>query len=764
MASKSPETDIPVDRIITQYPICRDIIKKLSKKWEKRTKKLKTKWPAEGTFDVAMCREMKALIKNHKPHDKTKKREQKRQKEQEVLDLFIQQAIKDHKKKQLEEQKKKMEEKVERPPPYTPPYQEIKKQMPMVRGTLEVDGNLSVVETDEEDDEEQQRREGEKEYAHQKDDEQGSYQENNGQKKTNKPVPVKKRLTATTKTQQEQREEEQRNSLMDCSYVKQRRQEKERKGGGKRNPLLNNPYFYMGEAIQELNRAGRDGDNEPMTREQEEGGSVDPLDHELNKLQEAAEKLSLEKQQRCLTERARHLRGNLEEEENEHWQRRRAHSASPLGRHRRNSSQEEYRRVSGTLRLERIPPGDPMWRNREERQLISPAESLPILTPYQTGNLAENWGDLNPFQAQERYSPGGYNSMLQPEVTYDLITSVSQAPMLQKKSKQLPILIKGEQAQYVPWAGQDLEGLVARLPDIHEGAGKWIRLLEAETIGKILAIGDIKALLAKSVGGAKTNEILEDAGLKSAVGGTRKDATTFDQYRSMIWRVLRKHYPTQMDPKLLKGEQLGEMENPTSYIQKQLRRWKEELEKDPEGDIVMTTLFRTAIVEAMPSAVKARLEDVVGLNSKTTEEFCDHVAHAVEQYMRNEQKLKNQERELQRKQLEDLTSKKKKVQATLKSGEDQTGVMATVNMSSPPMQASVVTPAQAPVMAAAPASVPTPVPQNTPAPAGGVQQPNAPIVIYLPEQQSNRNPAEQQQRRRGTLSSASWRSGLFESF
>ncbi|XP_048034382.1 trichohyalin-like [Megalobrama amblycephala] len=594
MASKSPETDIPVERIITQYPICRDIIKKLSKKWEKRTKKLKTKWPAEGTFDVAMCREMKALIKNHKPHDKTKKREQKRQKEQEVLDLFIQQAIKDHKKKQMEEQKKKMEEKVERPPPYAAPYQEIKKQIAMVRGTLEVDGHLSIDETDEEDDEEQQQiREREEEYAHREDNGQGSHQENNGQEKTNKPTPMKKRLTANTRKQQqqqEQSEEEQRNPLMDCSYVKQKRQEEERKGGGKRNPLLSNPYFYMGEAIQELNRAGRDGDNEPMTLEQGESGSVETLDHELNKLQEAVEELSLEKQQRHLSRRARNLRRSLEEDEDEHWQRRRARSVSPLGRHRRNSSQEEYRRVSGTLRLERIPPEDPMWRNRGERQLISPAESMPFLTPHPIGSLAEEWGNLNPFQTQGRYSPGGYNSMLQPGVPHDLTTSVPQAPMLQKKNKQLPILIKGEQAQYVPWAGQDLEGLIARLPDIHEGAGKWIRLLEAETMGKILAIGDIKALLAKSVGGAKTNEILEDAGLKSAVGGTRKDATTFDQYRSMIWRVLRKHYPTQMDPKLLKGEQLGEMENPTSYIQKQLRRWKEELEKDPEGDIVMTTL------------------------------------------------------------------------------------------------------------------------------------------------------------------------------
>lgn len=72
-----------------------------------------------------MCREMKALIKNHKPHDKTKKREQKRQREQEVLDLFTQQAMKEYQKR-MEEQTKKVEERLERPPPYAASYHEVK--------------------------------------------------------------------------------------------------------------------------------------------------------------------------------------------------------------------------------------------------------------------------------------------------------------------------------------------------------------------------------------------------------------------------------------------------------------------------------------------------------------------------------------------------------------------------------------------------------------------------------------------------------------
>lgn len=82
---------------------------------------------------------------------------------------------------------------------------------------------------------------------------------------------------------------------------------------------------------------------------------------------------------------------------------------------------------------------------------------------------------------------------------------------------------------------------------------------------------------------------------------------------------------------------MGETENPTAYVQRQLKRFRWETEKDPERDPVMTTLFREAIVDAMPQAVKGKLEDV-----DRHKEFCDHVTQAVEQYRKKQQKLKNQ--------------------------------------------------------------------------------------------------------------------------
>ncbi|XP_048045690.1 uncharacterized protein LOC125267784 [Megalobrama amblycephala] len=342
------------------------------------------------------------------------------------------------------------------------------------------------------------------------------------------------------------------------------------------DPTMTDPYYYAKQALRELEERGRG----------EEAAGEQPLQD-----QDIADSLLSFHQDMKITEEllakeAQAMREIIEKEEWKSCQRSRAHSSSPDG---------EYKRVSGTLLLEGVPQREQRWRRGD--------------------NLRER-------------------------PTSAIFMQRAEEDMQDKDKRQCPILIRGRQGQYVPWARQDLEGLVARLPDIHEGAGKWIRLLEKETMGKILAIGDVKALLARCVGGAKTNEIFEAAGLQPAIGRTDMDATPLDIFRPLIWQTLRRSYTTQMDPKLLKGEQIGEAENPTTYIQRQLRRWKQELERDPEKDPVITTLFRTAIVEAMPPAVKTRLEDVVGLNSKSPKEFCDHVAHAVEQHRKNEQKLK----------------------------------------------------------------------------------------------------------------------------
>ncbi|KAE8285748.1 hypothetical protein D5F01_LYC15415 [Larimichthys crocea] len=118
----------------------------------------------------------------------------------------------------------------------------------------------------------------------------------------------------------------------------------------------------------------------------------------------------------------------------------------------------------------------------------------------------------------------------------------------------------------------------------------------------------------------------------------------------------------------------------------------------------------------MPGPVKSRLEDVVGLESKTHRKFCDHVIHAIDRHRKEEQKLREQERAVQRKvsqlQLTELTNKsKKKVQAPVLNDDEEA------------QSGAIVAPAVA---------VPSdpPIHHQSPAPP-----PQAPPVVYVYIQQ-----------------------------
>ncbi len=147
----------PVEILGLKYPLCKELIHKLSNKWQQRTKKNMTKWPKEGTFDVSLCEEMETLIKNHKTKGNSKKREKreaKREKEKEVLALFKKEgedslkSIKQARKilKEADKETKKKEELFSKPPPCLPP----EGQFPILKGTVEVSGENQYKEDREE--------------------------------------------------------------------------------------------------------------------------------------------------------------------------------------------------------------------------------------------------------------------------------------------------------------------------------------------------------------------------------------------------------------------------------------------------------------------------------------------------------------------------------------------------------------------------------------------------------------------------------------
>ncbi len=708
----------PVELLTARNPACKETIRELSKKWAERTKKLATKWPAGGTFDVAMCKEMEVLINNYKTNDTSKKRNEKREQEIGVLTLFKQYGIKLLKLEKQERENKNNETK-ERPPPYAPSCDQAVNQMPVVQGTIDLKGPIDF--------------EG---YIHDENTDVESEQSctrdlrgtvgNRRETHTHTAMregleqPRERLRTSTPLSQPRQRERgEERTAHEEEPWIERRRAKDCREEEKTGEPPT---YQYLSEMLKELedyhkHMTSACGGMENYQAEEPEEiseGRMTPADSVQEALDEMEERCNrtredLKQAVHMTKEEFDQTVNALHQELNELIGKRQPMKPHPSPHD--YVQRKQYKQVAGTLVMQDIE---------------DPDDQLQVHQPQRRRGKEEH--------KSTRASRG------------------AEAPRF-----ECPILIKQGHAQYIPWAGQDLDTLVSRLPDIHEGAGKWIRTFEEETTGKLLALGDIKALLAKCLGASKMNDILKQSSLLQAVDRPQADGVSFDKHRRDIWLTLRTEYPMQTDPGFLKGEPMEETENPTTYIQKQLRRWKEELERDPERDKVLTALFRTAIVEAMPSAVKVKLEDVVGLNSKTHKEFRDHVVHAVEQYRRQESKVKIQEKELQRKltqlQLEELLNKKKKVQAVQK--EDQSAVMAPVNTS-------------VPVNPPAPMNVPAPVKQTATAqmaPADTVNAPQgpAPVVIYLkPEQSNNRNWNRQQQqggRGRGRFNNNQQRAG-----
>ena len=181
-------------------------------------------------------------------------------------------------------------------------------------------------------------------------------------------------------------------------------------------------------------------------------------------------------------------------------------------------------------------------------------------------------------------------------------------------------------------------------------------------MGKLIAVGDLKALLARVLGLSKMEFVLRNGGLNILDG--KYDETTLDHCRGALWATLRREFPVRMDPKNMRGLPIGDTENPASYLQAQVDRWRMETDEDPEIHPVFSVMFRNSVIETLPSQIKAKLEDVVGLStSGSHRDFNDHLVHAVDEYRQNKQRIQEQSKEVQRKlyqlQLEDLTRKER---------------------------------------------------------------------------------------------------------
>ncbi|MPV02332.1 hypothetical protein FVA96_24355, partial [Escherichia coli] len=146
----------------------------------------------------------------------------------------------------------------------------------------------------------------------------------------------------------------------------------------------------------------------------------------------------------------------------------------------------------------------------------------------------------------------------------DYILPIRNEPPAASPVPQCPLLRKANgQREFVPWSHRDMEALEKGLPPLGEGANPWIRLFEKYTIGDELALGDMRALIARLEGTVNLRA------LEVRTGTTNDDnEAPFDKVRGVFWATMRNIWPTKPSMSIPMGLSMKQGEDMSQYVRR----------------------------------------------------------------------------------------------------------------------------------------------------------------------------------------------------
>ena len=682
----------PVVMIMKQHPRYRQRIQRYMMKWHRRTTG-KFRWPQEGTFDMACCEEADTQIRNKEAKDGNinKRRKDKRTKEKQVLTWFRQESYRQQ--MAVNERKKnespKAEPKVtptappltpptahpltEKPPP--PPYKPRKARRATgmfvagkPRRTVGAEGQDDQDDPEEESDPDEEDRE----------------------------VRMTGEMSGKFLMKVGFLDDEQYNQQLDSRPRRTKVTSSKRSKSGKHESPPSSETDSDTEDKAELDRYEKQDRRDLRRCDEEQKQRTRELRGLIKTERRSAAWLEERRQEVGTT--YTHTDGESSEPDDPDPHRRWRHStpATPSlpqsQKQRLHSGRSVPVKLQGTAPLQKklvtmkSPPPIPA-----PPVLAEPVRAVPVLQTITGQVYIEDRPDalrrheeLRELDRELRdYITEANQTLEEWEVDYPQGRTRSgqtyslpppQRPLHddrdgtdQHQHSMFPIIEKGQgQNQYVPWSFADMIGLASRLPEITDGAGKWITAVEESTAGLRLAIGDIKALLMHVAGKHITDEILDNAGLAMAARGHTVDSVGFDGHRPRVWEHLRRHYPEKMDPSKLEGEMLKDEECPTKFLHNFQRKWKDETGSAWNVNDTTKNLFKLMVKKTMPAEVQKCLDGVVGLMKMDWPLFSEHIVHHVDNHRRenrqNEEVNKQLANKLTQLQLGELTKQKKKTE------------------------------------------------------------------------------------------------------
>jgi len=198
---------------------------------------------------------------------------------------------------------------------------------------------------------------------------------------------------------------------------------------------------------------------------------------------------------------------------------------------------------------------------------------------------------------------------------------VGQYPLLRKAGQ-----MGGE--EYKPFSFADMNCILDQMqPPAEGGGGPWMSKLMKVTMGHKIAVGDWRALLCGQTSAWEMNEVESIAGTKHL-----PDFTSFALYATDIGTAMRKRYPVPPGAMHSLVFSFKEGQDITEFLTKSKDTWTDIAGSHPGSGQLHTTLFRKAVLAAVPKSVREAIETNPDLPGCTTEQWERHLKHHIKRY------------------------------------------------------------------------------------------------------------------------------------
>ncbi|KAK0136685.1 hypothetical protein N1851_027132 [Merluccius polli] len=186
-----------------------------------------------------------------------------------------------------------------------------------------------------------------------------------------------------------------------------------------------------------------------------------------------------------------------------------------------------------------------------------------------------------------------------------------------------PLLTDGAgREMYTPWGHRDMHTLANSLPPLTAGAQAWVRKFEMETSGDNLALGDVRAIISRTYGPRRTNELERMAGTTNLA-----DRTPLDPYRNHLWDCLRELFPGDMKKAGISNIHIKPEENIYQYIQRAEDLWVDRNDERPSDSRIGLQTFQEALIKGLTPAVQKTLKMVASLDYMKWDRWVEQLVH-----------------------------------------------------------------------------------------------------------------------------------------